>query len=297
MKQMGVLLFFLVFSLSAHANIQDKAIYGEDNRLEVFQVADPLILEATKSVAAQIFNLNVEETEANKFLYSYIGYGEKYEAPGIVKLCAKEKFLNQPSGAACTGFLIAEDKLLTAGHCVAFDSDCEEFYWVFDLKYKDRNQLKKNEFKFSSDQLVRCTKVERRAYNGMEGMDYAVVTLDRKIKNRPILKLRETGKVTKADTFTVIGFPGGIPMKVSSEASFRKDIDADIFSIESDTFHGNSGSPVLNQKTGLVEGILVRGDVDYSYNKKEDCRNINKIKPGQGRGEDVVRILSIMKDK
>ena len=52
----------------------------------------------------------------------------------MTKLCKNEKFLNQPSGANCTGFLIAEDKLLTAGHCVSFDSDCEEFYWVFDLK-------------------------------------------------------------------------------------------------------------------------------------------------------------------
>lgn len=297
MKQMGVLFFLSLLSLSAHANIQDKAIYGEDNRLEIFQVGDPLIVEATKSVAAQIFNLSIEETEANKFLYSYIGYGEKYEAPGMTKLCKNEKFLNQPSGANCTGFLIAEDKLLTAGHCVSFDSDCEEFYWVFDLKYQNRNQLKKNEFKFSSDQLVRCTKVEKRAHNGMEGIDYAIVTLDRKIKNRPVLKLRESGKVVKDDRFAVIGFPGGIPMKVSGEASFRQDIDADIFSIESDTFRGNSGSPVLNQKTGLVEGILVRGDSDYNENKKEDCRAINKVKPGKGRGEDVVRILSIMKDK
>ena len=58
-----------------------------------------------------------------------------------------------------------------------------------------------------------------------------------------------------------------------------------------DTYGGNSGSAVFNAKTGLVEGILVRGEQDYV--QKGDCR-VSNVCPADGcRGEDVTKILSV----
>lgn len=299
MKKIAMLSLFSLCFLNAHSSkaaIEDKAIYGNDDRVEVYQSRNKVIVEATKSVAAQIYNLSIEENELKEFIYTYIGYGEKYLGSPLQKLCKDEKYLNQPAGANCTGFLIAEDKILTAGHCVTFNSDCEDFYWVFDLKYNSREDTKKDSFKFSSEQLVRCTHIEKRVYQGNEGLDYSIVVLDRKIKNRPILKLRESGKVSDDATLSVVGFPGSLPMKITSNAKVRDNKDDDVFMINSDTFHGNSGSPVMDQKTGLVEGILVRGETDYISNSKKDCRALNRLKENEGRGEDVIRIMSIMND-
>lgn len=301
MKKTGVNFLFLLalLSSSAFAALEDKAIYGDDNRLEAYEATNPAISSVTKSVAAQVYNSNLEEDfDLKKFLYSYPDYGQIRPGGTGRQLCKNERFINQPAGINCTGFLIAENKMLTAGHCVTFSADCEDFYWVFDFKYASTKQKRANNaFKFSSEQLVRCTKVIKRAYNGEEGKDYAIVELDRKITDRPILKLRKSGKVSKSDTFAVVGFPGGVPMKVTVGAKFRENTDKDVFKIDSDTFHGNSGSPVINEKTGEVEGVLVRGDTDYEENKKDDCRAIKRFKEGAGRGEDIVRILSIMKDE
>ena len=46
-------------------------------------------------------------------------------------------------------------------------------------------------------------------------------------------------------------------------------------------------------QTGLVEGILVRGEQDYKKNVERDCREISRYPEDGGRGEDVVRITNI----
>lgn len=59
-----------------------------------------------------------------------------------------------------------------------------------------------------------------------------------------------------------------------------------------DTFDGNSGSPVFNDKLEdnkppLVEGILVRGETDFTT--VGDCK-VSFVCPTTGcRGEDVTR--------
>jgi hypothetical protein len=58
-----------------------------------------------------------------------------------------------------------------------------------------------------------------------------------------------------------------------------------------DTYGGNSGSAVFNAATGLVEGILVRGEQDYV--QKGDCR-VSNVCPADGcRGEDVTKIAAV----
>ena len=60
---------------------------------------------------------------------------------------------------------------------------------------------------------------------------------------------------------------------------------------DSSTLGGNSGSAVFNSATGLVEGILVRGEQDYVL--KGDCR-VSNVCPVDGcRGEDVTKISNV----
>ena len=60
-------------------------------------------------------------------------------------------------------------------------------------------------------------------------------------------------------------------MKIADGAWVRKNTNPVFFQTNLDAFGGNSGSPVLNSETGEVEGILVRGEIDYSYDSR-GCR-------------------------
>ena len=65
------------------------------------------------------------------------------------------------------------------------------------------------------------------------------------------------------------------------------------FKTNADTYGGNSGSAVVDSRTGIVEGILVRGDQDYTQSTTEDCVvSVHRDQNG-GRGEDVTRITNI----
>ena len=66
------------------------------------------------------------------------------------------------------------------------------------------------------------------------------------------------------------------------------------FTANLDTFGGNSGAPVFDMNTGLVEGIVVRGESDFNYDSDRSCFVLNKCNEGECRGEDVVRITNIL---
>ena len=48
----------------------------------------------------------------------------------------------------------------------------------------------------------------------------------------------------------------------------------------------NSGSVVLDAKTGLVEGILVRGENDYVLDSARRCNIVNVCEEGKCRGDN-----------
>ena len=276
----------LLFVHSSFAN--DKAIYGRDDRFDYFQMQDAKMLKYSNTVAAQIYDSNLDQV-GEKFIYNYPRYGEV----GFPhRVCETEKFVRQQTGANCTGFLIAPDVMVTAGHCISHDSDCQDFQWAFDYKYTTASISKKIEF--TSKQLVRCSKIIDRVLAGSEtGLDYAVIKLERKMTDREILKVRTSGKVDDKDKMTVIGFPSGLPMKFTLNGNIRDNSQVEQFIVDNDAFRGNSGSPVINSTTGMVEGILVRGENDYSLNPRRGCLEVNRVSQDKGRGEDVIRITEI----
>ena len=56
-----------------------------------------------------------------------------------------------------------------------------------------------------------------------------------------------------------------------------------------DTYGGNSGSPIINAATGMLEGILVRGATDFVIDNVENCFRSNVYSNTGGRGEDVTK--------
>ena len=260
--------------------IKPRVVYGTDDRMDIYESDDNLMKELSLSTAAQIHNSNVTETSG---IYTI---NQKTLAQNGI--CKSERFSTQPVAAECTGFLIAPNKLVTAGHCVTGLSDCKKYKWIFD--YANRESIVKK-FSFNKDQVFTCTSVIERAKDE-SGADYAVIKLDRKVPDRLPLKYRKEGKISNDAVLTVIGHSSSLPLKIASVAAIRDNSNDIFFVIGSDTFSGNSGSPVIDTKSGIVEGILVRGDEDYESVEPGCLKTVVRDQDG-GRGEDIVRMTII----
>ena len=104
--------------------------------------------------------------------------------------------------------------------------------------------------------------------------DYAIVKLDRQVVGATPLKVRKRQGTIWREAF-LIGHPMGIPAKVTNKAKVKSFVKFNSpsapFGLEKhplfkkrktffgdfDSYSGNSGSPVFNAKTGVVEGILI----------------------------------------
>jgi len=262
--------------------IMPKVIYGTDDRFDIYESSDSLMKELSLSTAAQILNDNIS---LNGDVYTV-----KSRTLADEGICKSERFSNQMAAANCSGFLVSPDTLVTAGHCIESVEDCANHVWVFDFA---NTTAEKSSFTFNKDQVFRCTKIIAREKNARTMNDYSVLKLDRPVKGRAPLVFRTAGKIANDAVLTVLGHPSGLPLKITVAADMRDNSNAIYFKTNADTYGGNSGSAVVDSTTGIVEGILVRGDQDYTQSTKEDCTvSVHRDQNG-GRGEDVTRITNI----
>lgn len=257
-----LILAFLSSALHAAPSAPD-VIYGEDNRKDIEEVVDDYARQAAASVAGRVYNdfLRVQD---NKFSYDT---APSLSDPYGGNVCEGEAFASQPVVADCSAFLVGEDLLATAGHCVldypAEVKDektpgCELHSWVFDFQTRNGKVNLKD---VQADNLYACEKVVYALVD--RNTDIALIKLDRKVKGRKPLKLRSFGKVNDGEELFVIGHPSGLPLKYADGATVFDNSNDEYFSANLDTFSGNSGSPVFNARTRQVEGILTRGKADY----------------------------------
>lgn len=268
---------FLAFSLMASSSAfaavdQIKVIYGADNRKDIYQstTAQKKLAQAT---AGMVFLSNLTEDSKGKLS---IKKPLTLEESG--NICATEKFAQQPTAPFCSGFLIAPDIIVTAGHCYkargTAESNCKTAGWLFDYSMKSANHDPTTNI--APTRLYKCKEVIAAEWN--QTVDYAIIRLDRPVTGRTPLKFRTTGKLSSETELTVIGHPTGLPSKVSDKGRVTLNTLENTFSTTLDTFHGNSGSAVMDSKTGLVEGILIQGKTDYKPSDSRDpqsCQVVN----------------------
>jgi hypothetical protein len=85
----------------------------------------------------------------------------------------------------------------------------------------------------------------------------------------------------------------GLPKIVTDQAFLRGNLLNKTFTISSDTYSGNSGSPVIDSETSLVEGILVKGDQDFEMDYLSGCKRSVHCDDNTCTGETVLRSASI----
>lgn len=274
----------LVLALSFEVQAANKVVYGTDDRLDVFETTNNLHLELAESTAAMIssgsLKVNGDTTRVT---------GSSLQSRGI---CATAKFAKQVTAANCSGFLVGEDLLVTAGHCIRSQYDCSSWKWVFDFAVADASTTG-SEVTVPTSSVYGCKEIVSQSLNSRNMDDFALIRLDRKVTDRQPLRVRTEGKIADKAPLVVIGHPTGLPTKVSGGANVRGNHNDVYFVANLDTFGGNSGSAVFDADTGVVEGILVRGENDYSYDSTQGCRVPQQCTDEGCRGEDVTRITNI----
>jgi S1-C subfamily serine protease len=283
MLKTATLATLMIFSFLAFAEsgpIRPDVIYGSDDRVDLHQVDDPAVLALAHATVGLVRTQDLSRMGSSYQLITK-NYGESYQ------LCSSEPFREQNTAAFCSGFLVSPDTIVTAGHCIRTQASCQTTSFIFDFALFEKNQNSPSVV--DADNVYNCKTLVHSEARG-DAADFAVVTLDRSVVRRTPLKLRRAGQPKVSDPLVVIGHPAGLPTKVAGGASVRQ-LSNGYFIANLDTYGGNSGSAVFSS-SGHVEGILVRGEMDFIY--RNGCRISNQCADSGCRGEDVTFIKEVL---
>lgn len=180
------------------------------------------------------------------------------------------RFLDQPRPGFCSGFLIAPDILVTAGHCVNDMEKLKNTVWIFDFTNDVPYDPKTYTLTIPESNQFRGVEILDSKFTGVRKEDYCIIRLDRKTGRKPY-KFRSGGAVAFNQLVTSIGSPSGLPLKVSDSGRVvNNNIKGcpQAFMHNLDVFGGNSGGPVFNVN-GYIEGITVWGpNEDFYFDEK-----------------------------
>lgn len=242
-------------AVSACQPVADRfADYGADNRAEPYSDSvSNWQRRLGASVAIVVDVGQIEQTQLTLKLKT-VPLGKLVEQLKDDPVCSGVRFSDQPvpelvQGRAtpCTGFLIDDQTLLTAKHCIETSAECSSSRIVFDYQMRSDDSLRE----LTSSQAFNCSGVEP-----SPTLDYALVHLDRST-GRQGLSLSEFPPETDTPVF-LVGHPAGLPKKFALYGNIHE-VDATSFTSNLDAYAGNSGSPVISGNGGNVIGLQVRG--------------------------------------
>ena len=245
-------------SVADEATVRQPIVYGQDDRMEVYELADPEVESLAKArAAALVLASRVEVGEG----------GVTLDAPTLgeaAHLCAGQPFAEQPSAASCSAVLVDQRLALTAGHCVRGLS-CTDFRLVTGYYASGPGELNP----LQESDIYQCEVILHEAVSdpdSAERVDFAWLLLDRPVTAiaEPLELSPRERPLAPGETVTLIGFSAGLPAKVDLRGTVvdPRSETLDYFVTDSDAFQGNSGSAVYDSNHRLV-GVQGRGGPDF----------------------------------
>jgi hypothetical protein len=235
-------------------------IYGEDDRTEVYAVADPDLRGRAMASAVGIGFRDEFVTVEGETVTVRAG-----NLAGAANLCSDQTFAGQPSAARCSGLLVEADLVLTAGHCARM-IPCDQMLLVLGYYYRAEGELSA----LTRNDLYACHEViakELSPPTSPERLDYAWIRLDHEVRGfdaAPIEVRDRAAPLEAGEPLTMFGFPSGLPLKVDQGGTVvdPRDDTLDYFVASTDSFYGSSGSPIFDA-SGFLVGVQNRGAPDY----------------------------------
>jgi hypothetical protein len=211
--------------------------------------------------------------------------GQTFQAP----FCPEVSLKNQPSGAYCSGALVAPQRVVTSGHCVQTSVLCNEMKIVFgfnDLNLKFRT--KQEALLISKDEIFSCKKVLFKSFSeNLDDPDIALIELDRPVpseKHRPIAIARTTPQInTPVVSF---GSPLGVPTKLSQGGRVLG-VETNYITTSLSALSSSSGGVVIELKNNQAIGVISKGEADvdangnempFTYDVERNCATWNILK-------------------
>jgi V8-like Glu-specific endopeptidase len=259
------------------AGERGRAIYVKDDRIEAADVGAKVVhpkisavQRSVKATAALINRSKLQSTQSGWRLQL-----EPFRPFAGLPLCQNESFAKQRVGSYCTAFLIAPNLVATAGHCIDWGnvdvSDPSRNTYAIVFGFELRNGAERQDF--TQDEVYQIGRIIERYREGNNETlrDFAVLELQESVAPRIAQPLRLAGtarmKVEVDTQLGVMGHPSGLAKKVSFISETNRALEEGSpteFRGQLNTFHGNSGSPVLfYDEPDVVAGILVAGEDDY----------------------------------
>lgn len=262
-------------------------VYGNDDRKDVYEHPSAALQDrARQSTVALMSPESIDASDPNHVILDGTTLDD-YE-----NLCTDQRFRDDPAPAWCSGTLIDDDLVLTAGHCMETADDCATTRFVFKF-YKTANGVLEN---ITSADIFSCKSIVARKLveSGDRYVDFAIIKLDRSAAPRftPAPIRPGNDALAVGQNVAVIGSGSGIPFKIDSGGSVRTNNAAykDYFIATTDTFGGNSGSGVYETVNNTVAGILVFGDKDYVPRSGANCNVVNVCKETACGGEGIIYV-------
>lgn len=188
----------------------------------------------------------------------------------VFGLCHNERFYEEKTLGDCSGFLIADNLLLTAGHCVKSELDCSQRAIVFNHHGNDLTKLKHSD-------VYECQSVVARL--SQEDGDLALLRLNRNaahVQADQMLSL-EGLSFDAPEDLSILSHPFGMGLK-ESRLETPPVSKGYFFHANADVSGGSSGAPVFEAKSKRLLGVLLGGENDLVWDAQNNCAR-NKVCP------------------